>query len=853
MKNAENPVKAALLSGSRSKGYARQIDKICRDLPSDTTNIDDNKRRAILKLATACRATRAVQTVLRGNDGLDIPAIDQMLEFDDLFCKAYYPVLEDGKRSVSFWSIRDSAVLSPADVHEWVRDVVVDKKTGARKVVPTPFGNYWVKHKPDYDLYAVAADRSQWNKKIITIDGRPAVNTAYGKPPVLTTAPEGYDHGKATAILKAILERTICDDSEDVAIQKRKAFVLDAGAHMLALRDFGEFRCRKIFCFASTNQGQGSGKSILHESLASLVPVGASCTVPTTTLAGTNLLPLYSSSVCVLTEAPSTANERYTSEDVKAFADAGWKTAEEKYVAKRPVFDNSLKLLSSNHLSPLPVDSQYSRRMEFFVSAENDDGGRSLRLLLEEVQVQTGWDSEKLRQCIGWSIMLTAQVMLDAGAIPQATARRAIDAKHILTQADYDYFVVECASNPELAVYGDYKDWRNKRGFTWYVDSYRFKTILKMSESRDSWLDPPVFESDDDPDTPEGGGRDVRDAQDSDCGTETSVDTPKPNDARNTLKTAVVASPTASELKNGFTGSIQYKSKVAKLRLEPEQLTPYNVVELVASDWLKGVTEEFRAGRVDGNQVLPQIFPSAYFDRFTRGANIAGYTGLVHVDFDDITRHDTLSVEECCAALSEIDGFVMSASSPSGNGVWAIYNAGDKVVDRATFVSATDAVTSLCEEALCMPADTGMRIPTMGRRLGYDGGCCYAEEIVDGGLPPPFKWRQSRYATAAVGRHLLNADRQAEMSIEERARQERFIEAVVENSCAKIVASGDGERHNTAITAIANIVLNCQERGVLPLATWGRKVREACQTCGLPTMEINGIMSYWRQMSGTGG
>lgn len=863
MKNAEHPVKAALLSGSRSKGYTKQITAICRNL-ADIAAIDDNKRLAILKLATACRATRAVQAVLRGNDGLDIPAIDQMLDFDDLFCKLYYPVLEDGKRTVSFWSIRDSAVLSPADVHEWVRDTTVDKKTGARKVVPTPFGNYWTKHRPDYDLYAVAADRSQWNKEIITIDGRLAVNTAFGKPPVINEAPKGYDHAKAITVLKSILERTICDSDEVVAAQKRKAFVLDAGAHLLALRDFGEFRCRKIFCFTSTNQGQGSGKSILHESLASLVPVGASCTVPTTTLAGTNLLPLYSASVCVLTEAPSTANERYTSEDVKAFADAGWKTAEEKYVAKRPVFDNSLKLLSSNHLSPLPVDSQYSRRMEFFVSQDNDDGGVSLRKLLDDVQAETGWTSEILRQCIGWAIMLTAQSMLDNGAKPEATARRRIDAKHILTQADYDYFVVDCKSSPDVAAYGDYKDWRSKLGFTWYVDAYRFRTILKMSESRDSWLDEPVFESDDggDNDTPDDGGSDdsgtqctqgTQGTQGSECDMETTS-MGGDNNAKNSLKTAVVTSKATSEHRNGFTGKLQYKSMVAKARLESEQLTLFNIVEMVTSDWLRCATEAFRSGGAEGNKTLPQIFPQVYFDKFARGANITGYTGLVHVDFDDVAEHNTLSASECVELLSGIDGFVMSAKSASGGGAWAIYNAGDRVVDRATFVAATDAITRICEDVLSMPADTGMRLPTTGRRLGYDDGCCYAEEIVDGGLPPPFKWKVPTYSTAKVSRGLLSGNfKEVDMSIEERARQERFIEAVVENSCSKIVASGDGERHNTAISAVANIVLNCQERGVLPLATWGRKVREACQTCGLPLGEINGIMSYWRQMSGTGG
>ena len=66
---------------------------------------------------------------------------------------------------------------------------------------------------------------------------------------------------------------------------------------------------------------------------------------PTTTLSGTNMLPLYNSSVCVLTEAPSNANERYTAEDIKAFADAGWKTAEEKYVAKRGVKRQFFKAL----------------------------------------------------------------------------------------------------------------------------------------------------------------------------------------------------------------------------------------------------------------------------------------------------------------------------------------------------------------------------------------------------------------------------------------------------------------------------------------------------------------------------
>ncbi len=859
-----NPIMAALSSGSRAKGHAGQIRKLTRSL-SKVESVDDltvEQRVAILKLATACRATKAVQRVL---DATDIPAVDQLVEFRDLFCYTYYPVLEDGRRTVSFWSIKDSAVVSAEDVHEWVRDIQVDKKTGERKVVPVTFGAYWRKHRPDYDIYLVAADRSQWGSKLINIEGRKAVNTAHGNPPVKVSKPKSYDAKVANRILDDILARTITDDDADNAIAKQKAFVLDAGAHLLALRDFGKFRCRKIFCFTSTNGGQGSGKSLLHESLASLVPVGASCTVPTTTLAGTNLLPLYSSSVCVLTEAPSTSNERYTSEDVKAFADAGWKTAEEKYVAKRPVFDNSLKLLSSNHLAPLPVDSQHSRRVEFFVSAEIDDGGTSLRRMLDNVQNETGWSSEDLRECIGWAILERAQGMLDRGASPCAVARRSIDAQHILTPADYDYFVVECMNSEEMIAYSDYKDWRNKKGFTWYVDAYRFEGIKRMALSKDTWIEPlcvieePDDDPSDDPDSylddfceenvieealeePEKPRTSRQVAQEGGSWVNTSIHTRKPD-------------PASTDLKNGFTGTFQYKSRVAKLRVEPEQLTPYNIVELVASDWLKKVTDDYRAGKADGNEVLPQVFPAVYYNKLARGANISGYTDFVHVDFDDISKkRDDITPDKVCEMLSEMDGFVVGATSPGGDGAWAIFYAGKgKIVDRTTFVAAIKAITSRCENALYMKADTGLISPTTGRRMGYDANVIYDPVIEDGGLPEPFEWKVPRYAVAGISTStLVSGVHIAEMTVEQRARQERFVEVVVERSCANIVASGDGDRHNTAIRAIANIVLTCRERGVVPLSIWGRKVRDACISCGLPKGEVAGIMGYWRQEAGVG-
>ena len=113
------------------------------------------------------------------------------------------------------------------------------------------------------------------------------------------------------------------------------------------------------------------------------------------------------------------------------------------------------------------------------------------------------------------------------------------------------------------------------------------------------------------------------------------------------------------------------------------------------------------------------------------------------------------------------------------------------------------------------------------------------------------KW-WSLYPTFAVANagKLAPTQQRGETTVDERVRNERFLEAVVDNSCAKIQNAGNGERHDTAIKAVANVVMCCQERGVTPLSSWGRRLREACQTCGLERDETNSIMTYWRQKTG---
>ena len=252
MSEIANPVEVALRSGSRAKSYLAKIEKLCRGLPADPRQIRQQDAAEITKLAAACRATRAVAAVL---NQVEVPAAEELADFFDLFGVLYYPVMEDGKRSVGFWSIKDAATLTPEDVHEWVRETRPHPKTGKQETIPIPFGTWWKNHRPDYELYGVASDRAEWRNKTIVVDGRKYVNTVYGMPPVLDTAPGGYCAEVAQFALTAVLDRVITDEVDANAKRKRDAFVLDVGAHLLALRDGGDFRCRKLFCFTSTNGG----------------------------------------------------------------------------------------------------------------------------------------------------------------------------------------------------------------------------------------------------------------------------------------------------------------------------------------------------------------------------------------------------------------------------------------------------------------------------------------------------------------------------------------------------------------------------------------------------------------------
>ena len=76
------------------------------------------------------------------------------------------------------------------------------------------------------------------------------------------------------------------------------------------------------------------------------------------------------------------------------------------------------------------------------------------------------------------------------------------------------------------------------------------------------------------------------------------------------------------------------------------------------------------------------------------------------------------------------------------------------------------------------------------------------------------------------------------------------METVVENSCSKVQLACDGEKHNTAIRAAANIMICCRERGLHPLPSWGRRLRDACLSCGLPPAEVKGILQYWKEKTG---
>ena len=846
-------IENAMRSGSAAKNYAGRIARTCSGIPDRIEDLTEEKREEVLKLAAACRSTKAVAAAMTIDE---VPAIDEVPEFDDLFCETYYPVLEDGKRTVGFWSIKDRAVLTPDDVHEWVRDRKTDSKTGKTMVVPVPFGHYWRKNKPDYTLYGVAYDRAQWHKKVVEADGdggRVSVNTLYGRPPVATTPPEKYGDGEvAKELLHTILARVISDTDEEDAQKKRIGFILDAGAHLLALRDFRPFRCRKMFCFTSTNKGQGTGKSILHESIAALVPLDARCTVPTTELAGVNLLPLYTSSVCILTEAPSTASERYTAEDVKAFCDAGWKTATEKYVAKRSVKDCSLKLMSSNHLSPLPVDSAKSRRLEYFEAAEVDDGGGGLRKTLDDVQERMGWTPDDLRECIGWAFLEVAQNLLDEGYEPVAVARRNIGASHLLLVPDYNYFVVEQGNQGEPD-YSGYRDFRTDVGITWSPDKYRYNVLRELSFSTDEWhdeLEPHIRDTPPQPPTQPPTQTPPQNNTQDHTGTPPTSYTPKP---------AQQAASTTEDKQTVYTGlvggkGLDWKCRVAKRTIEPDPMTLEEIYRLVSSDQgLKQSTEDVNSGKAVKTMVLPQVFPGATFDKFTRRSTLVGFTGLVHVDFDDVSdlsggALDAASVRD---ALSELQGFVIGAVSCSGNGAWAIFNTGAEIDTYEKYRAAHSAITSIVESHIGIVSDRGTRHPTKGRSLSYDPDCRIDPCILktdNPTLPEPFDWKAPSYATVKVPMSAYEPD--TKMSVEERARIERFMEAVVENSCLKIQSSVKGERHDEAVRAIANVFLNARQRGIVPLPSWGRRLRDACISVNLPNGEVNDLMGYWRENTG---
>lgn len=806
---------------------------LCASLPSDLTKLTDEQRSEVIKLASLCRSVKAVALALSVSS---VSAIDEAVDFSDLIDDMYYPVTENNTRSVGFWSVKDNSILNPVDVHEWVRDWEVNKKTGRRTQIAVPFSEWWNKHRPDYTLFGVALDRANWQKKIVDCGERECVNLGYGKPPVRLTVPKKYGDGKtANAILDFILSMVIDDPNQANAKMKRDKFVLDIGYHLLSLRDGNPFRCRKIFCFTSSNGGQGTGKSFLHESIASLVPRDAVCTVPTTYLAGTNLLPLYSSSVCILTEAPSTSADRYTAEDVKAFADAGWKTAEEKYVAKRSVNDNSLKLLSSNHLSPLPVDSPFSRRFEFYVSKEVSDGGASVRAYLDNAQFANGWTNDDLRECVGWAILERAKDMFDHKEIPFAVARRTISAVHLLSSSDYDYFVTD-NGNTLPPDYSGYRDWRTDKGITWSPDEYRFKTQYEFSKAVETWIDggavlPPVI-----PPTSSNS-----------AGVQNAVASLVPaNPAPSVAQTSIAQSPT--HVGRGGKIEMQYKKRARTALLANDTMTISDLYAHVQSDKdVEKNTEDVRNGKAEKIVVLRQIFPGVTFDKFTRTESVRSFNGLVHIDIDDIAKasNGTMTARQVRDTISTMDGFVIGAVSSGGEGVWAIFNAGDKVVDAFTYECAENSISSLVEERVCLPTDRNVKRPTTGRILGHDSECRMCDEAVLGKLPPPFQWKSSTFKTMNA---VLKPSMQSvsEMTVDERVRNERFLEAVVDKACERIQNATE-HRHDMAIRAISNILLCCRERGMAPLSSWERKVNEACLSCGLGKTEVSSIMTFWKR------
>lgn len=860
----------ALQSGAHSSRHAKSIAKLSDDIPDalpSYSNLSDVIRDKILRLAGICRCSRAVKNILMsGSQSQSVTEYDTTPEFDDLLYRAYYPVLEDGRASVRFWCVNTNRIITSQDVHEWVRDTAIDKKTGKLLKIVVPFHSYWCKHIPDYDIYGVCFDRAKWREPTVSTDtGTVCVNTAFNRTPVRETAPDGYVKSEAEAALDLILESVITDPDPVNATMKRDKFVLDVGSHMLSLRDGGSFRCRKVFCFTSTNNGQGTGKTFLHEAIASLAPRDGVCVVPTTSLAGNNLLPIYSSIVTILTEAPATSDERYTAEDVKAFADAGWKTAEEKYVAKRQVYDNSVKLLSSNHLSPLPIDSANSRRVEYFVSRECDDGGLSIRMELDKRQTAMGVDGDGLRACVGWALLERARDMLMNGSVPSEYARRTIDSKHILSEYDYEYFVNEQGNVVED--YKGYRSWRGDRGCTWSYDMLRYRRQFCLSKSVEKWIDsvlpkppPPPTQKPKHPlqiqsvtvqnSVAKKQGMRIKIPSSSQSVQISPAPEQQPLNTNPTMCSVPGQGNSSKDPKFVGCSEIQYKPKMRTAWLAKDSYTLSGIIDLVRGNGIKDATESVRKGTGDKRESLPQIFPSARFSRMTRRENITGYTGIIHVDYDKVSVNTSgkMTAETLRDAISSanIKGFLMSGVSASGNGVWALFYAGDRVNDLDTFSSATKALYEECDAIAGFESDRATSKPTLGRLLAYDPDIRFNPSIQNGILPDPFEWKESKYATVSrMPKPVIRRER----TKDERVRDERFMEVVVERSCEKI-RSANEQRHNTAISQIANIMKCCEERMMIPLTTWKERIREACLSSGLDRSETNSIMTFWRRIDG---
>jgi hypothetical protein len=84
--------------------------------PVDISALTDEKREAIVKMAAAWSFEVKLWQMLFLSQN-NQPSI-RFRSFRNCFAETYYPVMEDGKRTVGFWSIKDSATLTPEDVHE---------------------------------------------------------------------------------------------------------------------------------------------------------------------------------------------------------------------------------------------------------------------------------------------------------------------------------------------------------------------------------------------------------------------------------------------------------------------------------------------------------------------------------------------------------------------------------------------------------------------------------------------------------------------------------------------------------------------------------------------------------------